>query len=526
MKLLDLHSTPFNFQAGAVLSIASEAALAAFDDRQYENGGVVYVETYRDYFQKIVESPAPAAAPNTIVPTATGDGGWYRLGIASPTWSAQKTWYIDPAAGSDENTGEVGVPLETWAEFTRRVVSLTGATSVYILSDMTTEGIVGTFKQGAYEASLYIAGVPTILDAGGVGTAFTSPSNTGNTRGFFTCTEIPDFSAYVGKMARVTNTAILPPLANEYVTPILRTTAGLGPNSVAQTGGWARASTSGSTPGAGLPVEILELPTTTTVQIETGGAAIQVAYLHITAPGSASNANNVSYATRGVWPFAQVPLGSNKTANFFACMFDGAISAPAQMSLVGCLFTAGTTSTILGSYSTVLISGGSLRDILLTTGGNVLFQAFIIQGGNLTLSYPGFVGNNQKVSVELSSTGLGVFDAPLLSGVVALGPVTISGRGLFGSGNGAGGAGYGLSVSGGARVIFDSGQTPTITGVTGDILFNAATTALPPPDQTTGVWAGTASFAGAGGVGWTAWAAAPFNRRIVSTTNGTMLTSA
>ena len=73
MKLYDLHSAPFDFQAGAFLKFATSAALADFDDREVENGGVVYVESYRDYFQKIVESPAPAASPNLIVPTSTGN---------------------------------------------------------------------------------------------------------------------------------------------------------------------------------------------------------------------------------------------------------------------------------------------------------------------------------------------------------------------------------------------------------------------------------------------------------------------
>lgn len=118
--LYDLHSIPFTLDGAGMLSVEDAAALAAYDDAAISSGGLAYVQTYRDYFQK-----APGAVPAltaTIIPTASGDGGWYRLvGMASPTWVEQADWYIDGVAGSDEGSGAIAEPLLTHDEFMRRI---------------------------------------------------------------------------------------------------------------------------------------------------------------------------------------------------------------------------------------------------------------------------------------------------------------------------------------------------------------------------------------------------------------------
>ena len=118
--LYDLHAIPFSLDGAGMLSVEDAAALAAYDDAAISSGGLAYVQTYRDYFQKV-----PGAVPaltSTTIPTASGDGGWYRLvGMASPTWVEQASWYIDGVDGDDEGSGAIAEPLLTHDEFMRRL---------------------------------------------------------------------------------------------------------------------------------------------------------------------------------------------------------------------------------------------------------------------------------------------------------------------------------------------------------------------------------------------------------------------
>lgn len=124
-----------------IVSLANVAALAAYNDASLDAGAIVYVQTLRSYFQKFVVAPPPAppAGDVTIVPTASGDGAWYRLDVASLSWSVQVNWFIDPLAGDDENDGASNTSaLATAAEFGRRLRQvLRGATYlVQLLSDV------------------------------------------------------------------------------------------------------------------------------------------------------------------------------------------------------------------------------------------------------------------------------------------------------------------------------------------------------------------------------------------------------
>lgn len=92
-----------------------------------DDGGVVFVQTFRDFFQ--YRAAATSSVDNTsTISGSAGIGRWERLGIPHPSWSKQTPIYIDPVDGNDENDattsgssgGFVG-PIKTNVELVRRL---------------------------------------------------------------------------------------------------------------------------------------------------------------------------------------------------------------------------------------------------------------------------------------------------------------------------------------------------------------------------------------------------------------------
>ncbi len=95
-----------------------------------------------------------------------------------------------------------------------------------------------------------------------------------------------------------------------------------------------------------------------------------------------------------------------------------------------------------------------------------------------------------------------------------LGTVRVSAATLYGSGSTL----YGLRIGTGAQIQFTG--TPTVTGGSGDLLFNGATSAVPPLGQT----APLADVPLAAPLTtWAEWVAAPFSRNVFSYTNGSKI---
>ncbi len=504
MKLYDFHSTPFDFQAGAFLKFATSAALADYDDRLVENGGVVFVESYRDYFQKIVESPAPAAASGTIVPTSTGDGGWYRLGIESPSWSSQATWYIDPAAGDDENDGNTtGTALETWAEFCRRASVMAVSMTVTILGDIT-ERLMGGFESSVpLDLYLLITGTPTVLatSASAATITYVDPSPAGNTRGTITCSDLLDpsgatiatgFDTFINSFIRATG---------EYVVPILTSSAG-----VAQVPFFYRKTLSGAKPADDTALEVLRLTTAPCLQVVSRGVIVHAQYLKFTSTGT----NNQTFIDwRG-----ELGTINGESGTFFSCEFGGLLATFMDDFIIACLFT-GSGGIYVNGGSVGLSGGGHKRNLTCLLPGIVLFDGHIFQGARLLIgSSADFTGASR---VEAYGTrGLGIFDCTSGSAITMVGATSLGARTLYGT-NPANGA-YGLNVGQGAQVQFHtSSGTPTITGQSGNLIFNGAGTAIPPLTAAGAVPAASALTT------WAHWAAAPFSRNVVSYTNGSKI---
>jgi hypothetical protein len=118
---------------GNTLVFADIAALAAFNDVGLGDGAEVYVQSVRSYFVKRIETP-PAGNAITIVPTLSGDGGFYR--VAMPQfWVNESAIFIDTASGDDENDGLTALtPIATLDELSRRWPVFEQTTVVTFLS--------------------------------------------------------------------------------------------------------------------------------------------------------------------------------------------------------------------------------------------------------------------------------------------------------------------------------------------------------------------------------------------------------
>lgn len=107
--------------SGALVPIATIAALQALDTTGLQTGTEVYVQQLQDWFL-LVRTNAQAPDNLTIVAAGgTGGGNWLREIVVNPNWLVTVSWFIDPVAGNDLNAGNlIGSPIKTWAEFTRR----------------------------------------------------------------------------------------------------------------------------------------------------------------------------------------------------------------------------------------------------------------------------------------------------------------------------------------------------------------------------------------------------------------------
>ena len=105
-----------NTNAG-IISVADNAALAAFPAAGLDLGSIAYVATYGAYFAL---SQTTAAVPDVVI-TATDGRSWTRTGPAQPSVAlAQAFWQIDSVAGSNENPGTLANPVKDYAEIVRR----------------------------------------------------------------------------------------------------------------------------------------------------------------------------------------------------------------------------------------------------------------------------------------------------------------------------------------------------------------------------------------------------------------------
>lgn len=429
-RLYDLHSTSFDFNPGAALPFADIAALAAFDDRQIDDGGIAYTTTVRAPWTKRVVSPAPAGDGITIVPTASGDGAWYRTTLAHLSWTTQTLWYIDPALGDDENDGETDTTaLATWAELERRWGSarLSGHYYVQILGDMPiTDGIKLDRIKIAVSTEIHIKGTRTVLTTG------TLSAVTQINRALGQHTQITiagfDWAPYVGKAVRITKagatygatawvqadlgagvarvssftqtvdgvpgvttvystTSTVQALANDTVEIVSQTVLGLIPRLDFGQGG----NVSGR-----VSFEDFEtVQTTTTVGVGAMGSSIYMLRCHIPFLGCASNVIVTSNACRiGRYNF----LTLDGYAEIYGCLVYGNIGAAYNTNGItgDTLFTTGGSMTAYGNGMMI----GNVGFVVTANPINTVVSGLVKLTGQLY----GTTSNTVGIDLQAGST--------------------------------------------------------------------------------------------------------------------------
>lgn len=497
IRLYDQHSTSFDFNPGASLPFADIAELAAFDDRQISDGGLAYTTSVRSLWIKRVVSPVPTTDGITIVATASGDGAWYRSTAPSLSWQSQATWYIDPAAGDDENDGSTtaagGSPtyvgaLATWAEYMRRTDGVVSTnTTVTVLGAMA-EDIVGVLRGAAANLEFLLVGTPTVLASGTVA-AVSLPVPATNTRGVLSVTGIATFVGLEGKIVETVGTRTL-------WAVVLRDDAGS-----ASTPYWAEAATTASpnvsqTPLVNDAVRVIDLCGVPTVQLDAHSVTLRLRYFKFT------NALTNRRAT-------QLTCEPSVFAFYEAC--DVGITTLGRATyFVGCSIGAGGTVVLTGPGSAFIVGGGGRRSFSISNGTNASFQGTCFQGMSLTVQ-----GLGTALNVLNTTAPMGVWDSPAATNGILVSDFAQAWIvAVFGSGNTL----AGLAVRRGAAVNISAGYTPTLTG-SGDIDINGTVA----PSLPTQLVAGAAVPA-AQVVNWANWNnAAIFNRQLLAFSNGTRI---
>lgn len=104
---------------GGVQALTNIAALSAVVVTSSDDGALSYILSVKDLW--VYHTSSTLIPDGITVVAANGPGNWERANLGSVEWRARTVWYIDPAAGNDENDGLTsGTALKTWAELNRR----------------------------------------------------------------------------------------------------------------------------------------------------------------------------------------------------------------------------------------------------------------------------------------------------------------------------------------------------------------------------------------------------------------------
>lgn len=120
---------------------------------------------------------------------------------------AQQDWYIDPAAGNDNNSGASGSPIKTWNELRARLDkgTLRQMLRVYLLGDMTEDIIVDWQSQSEISKGAYtiVYGVRTNTFADHTVATNVDYDPVTRTLGYFTDAAVADWTGYKDKLFEI-----------------------------------------------------------------------------------------------------------------------------------------------------------------------------------------------------------------------------------------------------------------------------------------------------------------------------------
>jgi hypothetical protein len=193
-------------------SINSIVEMLIQTDSSVEDGEIVWVRSAQALFVYRVNSGLTPDNVNVIA-SLYGNGVWQRLltGSSSSGVLDQATWFVDPIAGSDTNTGlTAGTALKTNAELARRWgigTRLIGqAYSVtWVSGTGTGDPVVMDVIMGP-AATLTLKGTTTVALSSTL-TGFTATNRAGQVMNALVDTTVASFAAHVNKPYTITSGA-------------------------------------------------------------------------------------------------------------------------------------------------------------------------------------------------------------------------------------------------------------------------------------------------------------------------------
>lgn len=179
--------------------------LIFLDASNLSDGARCWVDSVGDYFRLALSTLAPTAT--TIVNAFNKPGyQWLRLFVVNLSNSTPTDWYIDPSAGNDENTGLVGFPLKTCAEWYYRTheidIPIGAGLFVHLLSDIPDTDYITAWTNGGdfvqFQGTVAVTDTLTVTSAQ-LKSAALNHANEITVTGF-------DFTSFVGTLLRVQGT--------------------------------------------------------------------------------------------------------------------------------------------------------------------------------------------------------------------------------------------------------------------------------------------------------------------------------
>jgi len=527
----------FSKLTGFALLVASISALSASDAGHLEEGAQGWVGSQRSTWSLVKNARAGTAADGQNIVAATGAGAnafWVRQTSMEHYWAYQLGWFIDPAAGDDENNGATsGTALRTVAELTRRLsIVLQGTNySFDLLGNIPstdrmnwTPIFVGPAPGGAtifsQRGTLLFRGVQTVSRSG----TLTNATQTTTSAQASAADGATVWTADIGKLLVMTGGA--------QIGETCWIAADLG-------AGTARVSSWVTSAGTAVGV-VPALSTYNIVNLTTWACE-----------GTFQAPNDSCIVT-----FQDIEVLPPANAAFYL-IFGGAVLRPirtkytpaAGISLPGtssstlaraCCFSS-AANTAATPLSIQILSGGS---VFTVTSGSLVLNAQVEALGNPYATFTDTLFQGSRVQVANSGTGSAQGGTVLFSGncgffdwdrnAAALGrdaAISVEGRGFVGIigfvfGTTAQANTYGVRVEAGGQMMITSQTSAgpvaaiTVAGATAAIRFDdpgvgaAVGTAIPP------LVAGAVTPAVQPLTTWANFNAAPFNSYVMSYRNG------
>lgn len=480
------------------LSAETLTALAALDVGAFNPGTIVFVETVKDFY-RYEQVLVPAAFETDVVASTFLPGaGYVRFYVSAYEWRDQANWFVDSAAGDDENAGTALAPIKTIREWYRRTsgrarqatttLQLVGA--AWPSTDPFKYGVAPDDSTAGGGALFLVKGTYTASRSSAFTAAATNENAATNTAPQVTDGGVVSWAAEVGLFLKATSGA-----SSGAVASILKN-VGAG---VARTSRWVDPTTGAivSPPLINVTYDVVRATT-----LAMSGYAVGSISLRFSACETAATLRENAPAARVSYYGCSIKNISNDVT--IGGLFNG------------CVFASSYVLTNQGFW--VLTGCGGLIDLFASEGAHIQCINCVWQGASMNSGSHGTVLPGGFLLLQ----DCGVFDAPAVGAVNDLGAGVQAQFGgtlwlhqtAYGSGNVRGCQVYfgGLCI-----VNMTGGIVPTITGTTAEISVDNTANQIPT------LVAGAAVPAAAPCTTWAQWAAAPFSKAVKSAQQGSAI---